>query len=268
LPKDHSHIRLIVSDLDHTLLRRDSTISDNAKEVLGKCREAGMLLAFATSRSERQSERFIAELHPDILITNSGAQASFHSTTIHIQPIEMRIANFLLQALLSTGPKVGFITANTVDEYLINREIDPNAPQWKDYAHGKTFDPHDGFSSDVLKIAAEIFDEDVASDISLLFPHVHTLRFTGENWYQFSDLKANKANALIAVSQHLKIPNEDIVAFGDDINDRELLLAAGIGVAVSNAIPEVKEVANFICGDCDEDGVARWLETHCFPALS
>jgi hydroxymethylpyrimidine pyrophosphatase-like HAD family hydrolase len=48
--------------------------------------------------------------------------------------------------------------------------------------------------------------------------------------------------------------------FGDDLNDAEMLRECGIGVAVSNALDEAKAVAGHICGDCDEDGVARWLE--------
>ncbi|BBB89727.1 MAG TPA: HAD hydrolase family protein [Methylomusa anaerophila] len=51
-----------------------------------------------------------------------------------------------------------------------------------------------------------------------------------------------------------------VAAFGEDYNDVEMLRECGISVAVSTAIDEVKAVADDICGDCDEDGVARWLE--------
>lgn len=70
---------------------------------------------------------------------------------------------------------------------------------------------------------------------------------------------ATKGQALCAVADALNIPIETVVAFGDDINDIDMLRTAGASVAMSNAIENVAAVADYICGDCDEDGVARWL---------
>jgi hydroxymethylpyrimidine pyrophosphatase-like HAD family hydrolase len=72
--------------------------------------------------------------------------------------------------------------------------------------------------------------------------------------------KATKWNAVQAVSEHFNIPTADIVAFGDDYNDVEMLRGCGIGVAVANAINEAKSVADHICDTNENDGVAKWLE--------
>ena len=50
------------------------------------------------------------------------------------------------------------------------------------------------------------------------------------------------------------------MAFGDDYSDIDLLSYCVNSIAVANAINEVKSVANYVCSDCDEDGVAKWLE--------
>ncbi|MGN1069080.1 MAG: HAD hydrolase family protein [Candidatus Fimadaptatus sp.] len=55
------------------------------------------------------------------------------------------------------------------------------------------------------------------------------------------------------------IPLERVAAFGDDVNDVEMLRACGVGVAVANALSDVKSAANCICGANDDDGMARWL---------
>ena len=55
---------------------------------------------------------------------------------------------------------------------------------------------------------------------------------------------------------------ERVAAFGDDYNDIDMLRACGVGVAVDNALPEVKAAADLLCADCDADGVAHWLETN------
>jgi hydroxymethylpyrimidine pyrophosphatase-like HAD family hydrolase len=52
----------------------------------------------------------------------------------------------------------------------------------------------------------------------------------------------------------------DIIAFGDDYNDMEMLKNCGVGVAVANACDEAKSAADYVCGSNDEDGAANWLE--------
>jgi 5-amino-6-(5-phospho-D-ribitylamino)uracil phosphatase len=72
--------------------------------------------------------------------------------------------------------------------------------------------------------------------------------------------RATKYNAIQFLSEKYEIPLSYIAAFGDDYNDIEMLRECGVGVAVANALDEVKAAADYICGDCDNDGVARWIE--------
>jgi len=61
----------------------------------------------------------------------------------------------------------------------------------------------------------------------------------------------------LATSQNISL--SEIAAFGDDWNDIEMLKYCGIGIAMENSMPNVKEFANFICGNNNEDGVAKWI---------
>lgn len=71
---------------------------------------------------------------------------------------------------------------------------------------------------------------------------------------------ATKINGIKMLAEYFGISLEQIVAFGDDYNDIDMLQTCGIGVAVSNALEEVKNVADEICDSNDRDGVAVWLE--------
>jgi HAD superfamily hydrolase (TIGR01484 family) len=92
--------------------------------------------------------------------------------------------------------------------------------------------------------------------------------FTGNLYWENSENEvlivmnkdARKINAVSTVAAEFGISLSDVAAFGDDYNDIEMLRDCGIGIAVENAINEAKAVANYICGDCDNDGVAKWLE--------
>ena len=68
----------------------------------------------------------------------------------------------------------------------------------------------------------------------------------------------------LAVAEHLGIKREEILAFGDGMNDISMLKTAGIGVAMANACDEAKTAADSITLSCDEDGVARGIEEICF----
>ena len=74
---------------------------------------------------------------------------------------------------------------------------------------------------------------------------------------------SGKTTAIKALAETSGISLEDTVAFGDDLNDIEMLRLCGMGVAVANAIPEVREAAGEITLSNDEDGVAEWLAGHC-----
>ena len=71
---------------------------------------------------------------------------------------------------------------------------------------------------------------------------------------------ATKSKALAELARIWGVAQSEIIAFGDDLNDIDMLSYEGIGVAMGNALDEVKAVADCICDDCDYDGVAKWLE--------
>lgn len=70
----------------------------------------------------------------------------------------------------------------------------------------------------------------------------------------------SKGKALQQLAAHLRIPREEIIAVGDSSNDLEMLRYAGLGVAMGNAIPEVRAAAARVTGSNDEDGVATLME--------
>jgi hydroxymethylpyrimidine pyrophosphatase-like HAD family hydrolase len=91
---------------------------------------------------------------------------------------------------------------------------------------------------------------------------VDFLRFSDIPWYKLSKKNATKEKAIEALCTYLKISVSQVVAFGDDFNDIGMLTLCGTGVAMGNAIEEVKQIANEICSANEEDGLAHWLEEH------
>ncbi|NLE26957.1 MAG: HAD hydrolase family protein [Clostridiaceae bacterium] len=94
------------------------------------------------------------------------------------------------------------------------------------------------------------------------FPTLRIQGYTDSALVTFQHINARKETALTAVMEQLNVSPNEVAAFGDDRNDIEMLCICGVKVAVANALDEVKAVADYVCGDCDEDGVARWLEVN------
>jgi len=76
-------MKLIVTDLDSTLLRSDKSISKYTSDILKKCREKGILVGFASSRAESAMTRFIDAIKPDFLISSGGATISVGGKKIY-----------------------------------------------------------------------------------------------------------------------------------------------------------------------------------------
>lgn len=72
----------------------------------------------------------------------------------------------------------------------------------------------------------------------------------------------HKGTALLRLGERLGIKGEEIMAFGDGINDAKMLKTAGVGVAMANAVQEVKDAADAVTLSNDEEGVARYIESH------
>ena len=256
-------IKLIVTDLDNTLLQSTKTISEYTKDVLSCCQKKGILLAFATARSEKACARFAKHVHPYAIISNSGAlvRKSPNDDFIYRKTMSQVITNDLLSLLLAQSP-LGYIAVDTDDGYLVNQPVDPDDPTWADYLPACCTDFSPGLSGDSYKISAEVFDHNILTAIKNRLPSVRAIPFSGEQWVCFIDEHVDKLYGVKALANHLNIPLNEVVTFGDDFSDIEMLRGCGIGVAMGNAIQEVKDVADEICENNSQDGVAKWLKKH------
>lgn len=82
----------------------------------------------------------------------------------------------------------------------------------------------------------------------------------GTQWLQISHIEATKQHGILEVAKILGIETHEIIGVGDGYNDFPLLMACGLKVAMGNAVPELKAIADYIAPTVDEDGVADVIE--------
>ncbi|MBE5802156.1 MAG: HAD family hydrolase [Clostridiales bacterium] len=252
------NIRMLLFDLDGTLLRTDKTISSPTLDALQRCREKGLLIGVATSRGEQNALGFLAELKPDAVISSAGALTRCNGSIVHTNGFTGEETHQLIATLRACGGAGILITVDGLEEYFRNYQVPPDA---EDQSWGSsTFTDFSDFHLPSLKICFETTDATVAERIATALPHCDCIHFSDGPWYKLTPKTATKENAILHMCRHLAISPDQIIAFGDDLADIGMLRLCGVGVAMGNAIDPVKAIADRIIGTNDEDGIAVYLD--------
>ncbi len=101
------------------------------------------------------------------------------------------------------------------------------------------------------------------TEIPQVFPGILATSSSPQN-IELNQDTANKGDALLALAKHLQLDPAQTLAFGDGLNDVSMLRAAGTGIAMDNAEPDIKVAADWVTASCDEDGVAAGIERFIF----
>ena len=250
--------RLLLFDLDGTLLCSDKTISKRTLKALQECRKKGILTGVSTSRGEQNVLSFLDELKPDILITSGGALVKYNGICIYKAMFSKEETRNVIQAARDICGAGCEITADTLDAHYWNYKTDPKEydKSWGD----SVYTDFNSFDKSSLKICVEIFDDSQAEQLKAILKDCDCIRFSDGYWYKFTKKTATKEKAVLEVCAACGITPEEITAFGDDYADTGMLELCGKGIAMGNAADEVKEKADLVIGSNDEDGIAVYLE--------
>jgi len=250
--------KLLLFDLDGTLLRNDKTISSRTLSALKKCREKDILIGVSTSRSEQNSLAYLNELKPDILISSGGALVKYKTEYIYKAEFSVEETNAMIHEARRICGNDCEITIDTIDAHYWNYKIDPKKldKSWGDSIYTDFSD----FDECSLKMCVEILDQDKADELAHRFSECDCIRFSDGFWYKFTKKNVTKENAITKITEVCGFSTDSIIAFGDDYADIGMLELCGTGVAMGNAIDEVKERADVVIGSNDENGIADFIE--------
>lgn len=249
--------KLLLFDLDGTLLKSDKTISEHTLSVLNACRSKGMMIGVSTSRSEQNSMTFLSELLPDILISSGGALVKQNGDYIYKAEFSTEETNNMIRTVREVCGLDCEITVDTLENHYWNYKIDPKKQDqsWGDSIYTDFKD----FNQESLKMCVEIFDSDKAEKLKNILTDCDCVRFSDGYWYKFTKKGVTKEKAITEICHVCKFEPENIIAFGDDFVDIGMLKLCGIGIAMGNAIRDVKQIADVVIGTNDNDGIADYL---------
>lgn len=246
-----ANIKIIIVDLDKTLLHTDKTLSEYTINVLNECKKHGFKIMVATARPLRTAIQYCDLIDFDAMVVSNGARIIYRNQQTDYG-ICQRTAEHLLTALMRY-PNLR-ITLETGDCAYSNLPIEDYETIISDNLVGVAK------KEGVLKILVHLDTEQtlalVKSELS------DDMYYTIAHGYlmQIMSICATKWNGIKAMLDICNCSPNEAVYFGDDQDDIEPLRMCGLGVAVSNGIDDAKRVADYIAETNDADGVARFIE--------
>lgn len=244
-------MKAIITDLDRTLLRTDKSVSEYTCAILKKCRERGILLMAATARPERAILTYQRQIGFDAVTTLNGARIILAD-----EVIENGIAPYSAEDILKKVTAIPNVTLSmeTGDGIYANVSI----PEWNAIVF-------EGFpalptESIIYKILLSSEGNAIQPDVERSLTSDTYMTVAEGKLIQIMSTAATKWNGIKAMLRAVGIDKSEVVYFGDDNDDIEPIKNCGTGVAVSNAIREVLDIADFVTESNDMDGVVRYIE--------
>lgn len=247
-------MKYIMFDLDDTLLNSRREVTAYTLDILKRLQGRGHKLVINTARSKSYAWEYFLQIQPDYAIFNGGAFIlDGEAKPVFRAEIDAQTAQSLVQRLLQLTDNISFQTEDTLYSHL-GLYTGQGALPW-DFTREKLGLP-------AQKIVAILEEEARALEIAREFD-LGYISYFGGHFRRFNHKNASKALGAENLMKLVGGSREDLLAFGDDLGDLDMLRYAGVGVLMKNARPHLHGQAGVVSEYThEEDGVARFLEDY------
>lgn len=258
-------IRLIVADLDGTLLNSDHVVSPFTEQAIREAMARGVLFTIATGKTFPSTPEITGLFGIEIpVICGNGTQVFLpDGTLVYEDPIPLALALEVIQISEARGftpvvcTQMGLLAP--VHDANVQELIDHHEPVptlMPDITHAL----HDGHKPYKLVLMSQDWDllDRFQAELEACFEgRAQVIRSGLKSLLEVLPLNASKGTALQVILDRLNIAPEETMCLGDNCNDIDMIRIAGIGVAMGHAPQDVRDAADYVTGTHDEDGVGH-----------
>jgi hypothetical protein len=256
---------LIALDLDDTLLNKDNKITQRTIAMVHELIDRGVVVTIATGRMLSSSLPYIEKL--DIttpVITYNGAYVRDieNEQTIYHQSIQPDIAKNIIEDAENEGLHINYYENDSlyVAEYNYLVELYEEIAGIKAEVIGSLVNNTSKKPTKLLIIEDDPEKKEFYYNLfSKKYDTQAEIKESKQSFIEFTDKGVSKGRSLARLAARYNIPQEKVVAIGDGWNDADMLEWAGLGIAMGNSNPRVKERADLIAPPHDKDGAASIL---------
>lgn len=271
-------IKLLVIDIDGTLLNPQRQITPQTQAAIQAAQAAGVIVTLATGRGYHNSFQIANELGIAIpVITYDGALILHHPdrTIIHTHTLAAEIAQQAADVLVEYRIQPVIHRMNGAGEEIWTGHAEFDNPELAGYfaifSHAQRMD-HATLCTNqpdplrVVGFASQALLSRLAPAMDALDCAWHTIERGNYDCSEITimDKACSKASSVTTLAQYLNIPLSEVMAIGDNINDLEMLQEVGWGVAMGQASDLIKKAAHAVTASNTEDGVAQAIERYIF----
>lgn len=265
LPAGPADIRLVVTDMDGTLLDDAKRIPDGLWPMLAELRRRGVLFSPASGRPYTTLARQFAEVAEGmVFIAENGTYVVRDGVELSSDVLDRSVVADLartVRRLVADGVDMGIVVSGKRSAYVERTDEAFLAEVREYYVEHRIVEDVTAVEDDVIKVA--LFDfgsaEHTTAPALQAFAATHHVVVSGEHWVDVINRSANKGAALRGLQRELGITPAQTMVFGDYLNDLEMLDAADWSFAMSNAHPEVVRRARHLAPSNNENGVLRTI---------
>lgn len=258
--------KLVICDMDGTLLNSKHSISDYTKEIIARLNEKGVIFVIATGRPYLDANFFKKQLGlKSFLITSNGTVAHNENDE---EIFSEKISPDLVNRILNFEKDIKKYHRNIYkdDKWFIEYKIEGLDEFHAESGYQYEITDLKNFKNNEINkffyLANERDIEDLENRLRKEFENELTITLSSPYCLEILKKDAHKGNAIKKIAKYLNISLEETIAFGDGLNDYEMLSIVGKGFIMGNASPRLKEkLPNLeVVGTSDEDGVAKKLK--------
>lgn len=258
-----SQVKLVVTDMDGTLLNHKDAVSDRFYELFEALDAAGIHFVAASGRQYASIyQKLIRIAHRITIIAENGSLARRNGEELLSTPLPQDRLKSIIDKSREI-PRANTVLCTKDKAYVETRDY-TFISMFREYypSYERIDDLHEVDPSEVIKVAMHHRDNSERH----IYPHVREfendlqLKVSGLFWVDISHPLANKGVALKHVQRELNILPEETMSFGDYHNDLEMLQQSNFSFAMANAHPDIKKAARYTTLSNDEGGVEHILD--------
>ena len=244
---------MLITDLDNSLLKNDKTISEYTINIFERCRNSGFVVVVATARPMVAANEFINIIKPDGAIFNSGTIVMANGKLIAQQGIDTTEVKQIVKKIEAKYPEATISVVMNDVMYTNFDSPDMWFPYRKIEFNELPNDKADKIITGTISVEQiKTIDEYITQDLYL---EIYDSRFGF-----IMNKNASKWLGVRELAKCFEIDIKNTIVFGDDMNDLTMLKNCGKGICMKNGLEEVKAIADDICEDNENDGIAKWIE--------
>lgn len=252
--------KIVFLDIDGTILMPDHTYTESTKEAIDQLKDQGIEVFIATGRPLHEIKELAEELNVTSYIGYNGALAIHKNEIVVDEPMERSLVVKLLEVARECHSEMALYTSES--NYFTNLEH----PDLQNFAHTFQFRNNLLLTDDVLN---QILGMSIINVKPSEIPHFQindTLRLSEINVEGIKDAvdvirtHVNKGEAIKKILHRLNINKEQSIAFGDGMNDKEMVEVVGEGFAMGNSHPDLFQYAKHTTTSVTDSGIYNGLK--------